>query len=66
MHRGLPSWVGLGLEISITSELWFGASVRPSVMFTWTFRNTPVGFRDQLIGAVFKRRRFYMICNELN
>jgi hypothetical protein len=27
MHRGLPSWVGLGLGMSISSELWFGVSV---------------------------------------
>jgi hypothetical protein len=36
MHRGLPSWVGLGSGMSITSELLFGASVKSSATFTWS------------------------------
>jgi hypothetical protein len=28
--------VGLKLEMSISSELWFGASVNPLVTFTWS------------------------------
>jgi hypothetical protein len=30
------------------------------------FRYTRLGFGDQLVGSVFKRRRFYMIWNDLN
>jgi hypothetical protein len=31
--RGLPLLVGPKSEMSISSELWFGASVNPLVMF---------------------------------
>jgi hypothetical protein len=34
--RGLPLLVGLKLKMSISSELWFGASVNPLVTFTWS------------------------------
>jgi hypothetical protein len=30
------------------------------------FKYTLLGFQDQFVGSVFKRRRFYMICNNLN
>jgi hypothetical protein len=32
----LPLLVGLKLEMSISSELWFGASVDLLVMFIWS------------------------------
>jgi hypothetical protein len=32
--RGLPSCVGLGAVVSRFSELWFGALVRPSTVFS--------------------------------
>jgi hypothetical protein len=54
MHRGLPLLVGLELEmlVLLSSELDFGASNNPLVMFTWSseislgdvhlvFRNIP-------------------------
>jgi hypothetical protein len=34
MHRGLPLLVGLESGMSISSELWFGASVNSLVTFT--------------------------------
>jgi hypothetical protein len=34
--RSLPLLVGLKSEMSISSELWFGASVNPLVTFTWS------------------------------
>jgi hypothetical protein len=34
--RGLALLVGLKSEMSISSELWFGASVNPLVIFTWS------------------------------
>jgi hypothetical protein len=30
------------------------------------FRYTLLGFLDELVSSVFKHRRFYMICNDLN
>jgi hypothetical protein len=38
MHRGLPLLVGLesGMLVLLSSELWFGASNNPLVMFPWS------------------------------
>jgi hypothetical protein len=48
MHRGLPSGVGLGAGVSDTSELWFGASVRFSVMFVGSSENLWSCFKTSL------------------
>jgi hypothetical protein len=40
--RGLPLLVGLKSEMSISSELWFGASVNPLVTFTWSSETSSV------------------------
>jgi hypothetical protein len=36
--RGLPLLVGLesGMSVLLSSELWFGTSDNPLVMFTWS------------------------------
>jgi hypothetical protein len=38
----LPLLVGLKLEMSISSELWFGASDNPSVTFIWSSETSSV------------------------
>jgi hypothetical protein len=42
--RGLPLLVGLKSEMSISSELWFGASVKLLVTFIWSSRTSTVDF----------------------
>jgi hypothetical protein len=48
----LPLLVGLKSEISISSELWFGASVNPLVTFIWSSGTSSVDFRGDLVGTV--------------
>jgi hypothetical protein len=48
MHRGLPLLVGLKSEMSISSKLWFGASVNPLVMFLWSSEKSSADFRKIL------------------
>jgi hypothetical protein len=42
VHRGFPLLVGLKSEISISSEIWFGASVNSLVTFTWSSETSSV------------------------
>jgi hypothetical protein len=42
--RGLPSCVGLGAVGSRFSELWFGASVRPSTVLSGSSETSTAGF----------------------
>jgi hypothetical protein len=41
--RGLPSCVGLGAVVSRFSELWFGASVRPSTVLSGSLGTSMAG-----------------------
>jgi hypothetical protein len=61
--RGLPLLVGLksGMLVLLSnSELWFGASDNPLVMFTWSSETSSVG---DLVGTVYESSRIYMQYN---